>query len=390
MNVLVLGGCGIQGRAALYDLSHDAGIRRVVCADVAADSIRQVDYLQQDKIEAVALDAANASELRAVMQRDVDVVIDLLPITFMQQAVAAAIDSGISLVTTNYAYTIQPLHDRARARGVTIMAECGLDPGIDLVIYGHAARQFDTLEVLNSYCGGLPEISACDNPLNYKISWNWETVLQTQQREGVLVKDGQVVVVAPAQQHDNPFIHEIAFEGVGQLEAYPNGNAVHFTDLLGITPHIRETGRYSLRRPGWCAFWRPLKQLGCLSDTPVEGAAGVSPRQFFTRWLEPQLQYAPHEKDLAVMHNMFVGVRDGRRHKRTYNVLIERDLKTGLMGMALGVSYPACIVARMIVAGQVADKGVVSPVTSVPYEPFMAALEQRGIVVQATSEALDA
>jgi saccharopine dehydrogenase-like NADP-dependent oxidoreductase len=66
-----------------------------------------------------------------------------------------------------------------------------------------------------------------------------------------------------------PFVHEIEFPNLGSLEAIPNGDAVFFTDRMGLTETIVNTGRYSLRWPGWSAFWRPLKKLGFLSQDPV-------------------------------------------------------------------------------------------------------------------------
>ena len=55
---------------------------------------------------------------------------------------------------------LAPAAERA---GVSIMTECGLDPGIDLVLYARAARQFDTITAIDSYCGGIPEPKARDS-----------------------------------------------------------------------------------------------------------------------------------------------------------------------------------------------------------------------------------
>jgi saccharopine dehydrogenase-like NADP-dependent oxidoreductase len=244
-------------------------------------------------------------------------------------------------------------------------------------------QQFDELHVLNSYCGGIPEKKACTNPLNYKISWNWDMVLKTQKRSASVIKDQRRIDISADDQHDNPFIHEIEFPGLGKLEAFPNGNAVRFAELLGVKETIRETGRYTLRWPGWCNFWNPLKKLGFLSDDPVPGlACNITPHQFLTRLLEPKLQYRRDEKDLAVMQNVFSGIQNGKKKTIVINVLIERNLDTGLMGMAAGVSFPACIAAEMIATGVIAEKGVLSPVRHIPVAPFMTALQNRGIVIQ--------
>jgi lysine 6-dehydrogenase len=383
MNVLVLGGCGIQGKGALYDLSRNPSMNRIICADVDPERILSATYIQHERIIPTRINAQNKSEMVSLMKQDVDVVIDLLPSQFVRSVAEAAIEAGVSVVNTNYGYDVLDLHEAARQRGITIMPECGLDPGIDLVIYGYGLRQFDELHTLNSYCGGIPEKKACTNPLNYKISWNWDMVLKTQKRSASLIKDHRQVDIPAENQHDNPFIHEIEFPGLGRLEAFPNGDAARFSDLLGVKQTIRETGRYTLRWPGWCNFWRPLKKLGFLSDDPVPGLAGdITPHQFLTRMLEPRLQYQDDEKDLAVMQNVFTGIKNGKKKTVIFNVLIERDLNTGLMGMAIGVSYPACIVAEMIAAGVIPEKGVLSPIRHIPSSPFLSQLQNRGIVIE--------
>jgi saccharopine dehydrogenase-like NADP-dependent oxidoreductase len=383
MNVLVLGGCGITGKGALYDLSKNPRVNRIICADMDPSCVRSLTYVDQNKIIPEVLNATDRSALTALMKQGVDIVIDLLPSQFIRCVAEAAIEAGVSVINTNYGYDILDLHDAAQTRGIAIMPECGLDPGIDLVIYGYGMQQFDELHVLNSYCGGIPEKKACTNPLNYKISWNWDMVLKTQKRSASLIKDQRQIDISADDQHDNPFIHQIEFPGLGKLEAFPNGNAIRFAELLGVKETIRETGRYTLRWPGWCNFWNPLKKLGFLSDDPVPGLAGsITPHQFLTQLLEPKLQYGRDEKDLAVMQNVFSGIQHGKKKTIVINVLIERNLDTGLMGMAAGVSFPACIAAEMIATGEITEKGVLSPVRHIPVAPFMAALQNRGIIIE--------
>lgn len=391
MKVLVLGGCGIQGRAVLYDLSKNDQVKEIICADYDPDNIRRFKSIcDPNKVKTVKVDASEKGALAYLIKQNIDVVIDVLPPQFTKSVFEAAIEVGVNLVNTNYADEIRNLHDLAVEKGISIMPECGLDPGIDLVICGHGVKQFDEINVLNSYCGGFPEKEACDNPLNYKISWNWDAVLKSQKREGIFIKDGRKLTVSSEWQHGNDMIHEIDFPGLGRLEAFPNGNAVFYTDLLGVTKTIKETGRYSLRWPGWCAFWRLLKKLRFLSDEPVEGLpCHVTPHQFMVKLMEPQLQYRDNEKDLAVMQNIFMGTKHGKNKKIINNILIERDLKTGLLAMSLGVGYPASIVACMIGNGEINKKGILSPATDIPYGSFMERLSQRGITVDEKTEIIE-
>lgn len=383
MKIAVLGGLGLQGKAALLDLVRSETVREIVCADVSLEGWPKVkDLMDTQKIRPVQLDALSKAGLLALFSQGFHAVIDLLPLPLMTNVFEAAVEAGVSLVSTNYGKPIRHLHDAAVNAGVTLMPECGLDPGIDLVICGNAVKRFDELHVLNSYCGGIPEKKACDNPLNYKISWNWDMVLQTQKRPSVFIKDGQKLEVSATEQHENIMIHTISFPGLGELEAVPNGDAVFYTDLLGVTASVKEAGRYALRWPGWCALWSPLKKLGFLSDEPVQGLeCSLSPHRFLVKHLEPKLQYRNDEKDMVVMYNVFGGIQGGRKKTLATSLLLERDTASGLFGMSLGVGYPASIVAQMIAGGLIAGKGVLNPALDVPYEPFMAALHERGILI---------
>ena len=130
-------------------------------------------------------------------------------------------------------------------------------------------------------------------------------------------------------------------------------------------------------------LWRPLVKFKFLSDEPLAGLpCEISPHQWMAKLMEPQLQYKANEKDLAVMRDVFVGVKDGKKKKMTCDLLIERDLKTGLLAMSLGVGYPASIVAQMIGRGEIQKRGVLSPVTDIPYGAFTKGLLERGIKIE--------
>ena len=389
MKALVLGGCGIQGRAALYDLSRNSSVDQVTCADNQPDRIHSFGFLDTAKIQSIGLDANDPNALASIMDNKFDVVLDFLPPQYIRTVAEAAIKSGVNLVNTNYAYDILDLDSAAKEKGISIIPECGLDPGIDLILYNYSLRYFDKVFKLSSYCGGIPEKAACNNPLKYKISWNIIAVLKSQIRDARLIADSEHVYIPAEDQHDNAFIHSIEFPELGTLEAIPNGNAVYYVNLLKINNNLTETGRYTLRWPGWCSFWNPLKKLGFLSDEPINGLSEkVSPLEMVAKLLEPQLQYDDSEKDLCVMVNKVEGVRKGKRQILTCSLLIERDLVTGLMAMSMGVAYPACIAAEMIVKGEITKKGVLSPALDVPCDLFMDQLNKRGIKVNETIEQL--
>jgi len=390
MRILVLGGSGTQGRAAVFDLARSERVREVVSADIDSDGLDSLGAVADlSKVQGVTVDAGDHDGLVRLME-SADAIIDLLPRQFTADVCRAAVDVGVGVVNTNYADDITQFDGPARAAGVAILPECGLDPGIDLVLYGRAYRRFDRLEVIRSYCGGFPAAAASDNPLKYKASWTWEGILSSTMRDSRIIRDGRPVDIPSDRQHDPEFVHEIGFPGLGAIEAIPNGMADTFTDQLGLGDTIRETGRYALRWPGWSAFWRPLKELGFLSREPVPGLPGrASPYDMVDKLLGPQMEYREDEKDLVVMVNIFEGLLAGRPTRLTSRMLIERDLSTGLLAMSQGVGFPASIAAQMIGSGEISRTGVLSPMRHIPAGRFLEELAGRGIEIVEHEELLD-
>jgi saccharopine dehydrogenase-like NADP-dependent oxidoreductase len=236
---------------------------------------------------------------------------------------------------------------------------------------------------LYSYGGGFPEPDhADDNPLRYKISWSFETLLATYTRPALLLKDGELVSIPGTEIFKSEHIRTIEVPGLGTLEAYPNADAVRFIDLFGIGEHIKDMGRFALRWPGHAALWYALVKLGLLEDEPEEvGEIRIPPRQFLIDHLEPRLQYTENERDVAVLSARARGLKNGKQCQVTYEVVDYRDMETGLFAMNRTVGFMASIGAQMILSGAISEPGVLSPACHVPAVEALKELETRGIRV---------
>jgi saccharopine dehydrogenase-like NADP-dependent oxidoreductase len=318
------------------------------------------------------------------MAQQPDVAIDLLPVPYIGTVAAAAVRNGVHLVNTFYVLPeVRTLAGEAEERNVTILPEFGLDPGIDLVMLGEAVRGFDEVSEVITYGAGFPAPEAADNPLKYKVSWTFEGVLRSYLRAGRVIRDGQVVAIRADEMFCSEHTHHVELEGLGRLEAFPNGDALQYVDLLGLDPSaLRRLGRYTLRWPGHCAFWRTMAQLGLLADEPVtvDGVA-VNKRRYLAAAIEPLLQYGPDEQDVVVVRIEVRGRRADKERCAVYQMIDRRDLATGHTAMSRTVGYTASIGAQMIGSGALAKPGLLSPVTDVPYAPFVRELARRDIRV---------
>jgi len=390
MRVLVLGGAGLQGRVAVYDLLRTPTVSEVVCLDQTLDGLRDLTGLvATDRLRGVQAGVDDPDQLAVLMGGGFDVIVDLLPSKYLAVVAAAAIKARCSLVNTMYAHQLPAgLDAAAQDAGITIMPEAGLDPGIDLVLCALGVSRLDTVDELHSYCGGIPEPRVADaNPLRYKISWSWEGALKSYARPARLVRQGEVIDIAAAEQHNPRYVNQVDFPGVGRLEVIPNGDAITFAELLGVMPGIRATSRCTYRWPGHSALWYNLAQLGFLDDHPVPGLGGaLSPRDFLVHHLGPRLQYGPGEKDLVVMRVVVGGTRGGEHIRLTYDLVDERDLATGFLAMTRTVGFSVSMVAQMVASGEISARGVLTAVRHIPPERFLAGLQERGVVITASEE----
>jgi lysine 6-dehydrogenase len=382
MKFLLLG-AGMQGKAVLHDLCRSQEVEKIICLDVNEGALTDFQqHLNMEKIEIRQFDVQNREALVSYMQ-EADVVIDLLPGEFLALVSEAAMQAGTPLVNTMYGHMLPAdTHKKAVAAGISIMPEAGLDPGIDLVLCGYGVQHLDEVHELHSYCGGIPEEKALDNPLNYKISWSFDGVLRSYKLPARILQEGKTITIPEEELLAEEWVSELDFPGVGKLELILNGDAIIFAEALGLKD-IKTTTRGTLRWPGHSKLWHPLRQLGFLSNEPVAGLPGdISPLEFMARHLGPKLAYKKDEQDIVAMRVIAAGLKNGKKTHIEFDLLDLRDLQTGLYAMNRTVGCTASIVAQMMAQGIIHKKGLLTAVTDIPYEPFLEELARRGIVIK--------
>jgi saccharopine dehydrogenase-like NADP-dependent oxidoreductase len=90
---------------------------------------------------------------------------------------SACVAEGIHTVTSSYVSPdMMKLDADAKRKGLIMLNECGLDPGIDIMgtmkIVDDAKARGWKIVSYESFCGGLPVAEQADNPLGYKFSWS--------------------------------------------------------------------------------------------------------------------------------------------------------------------------------------------------------------------------
>jgi saccharopine dehydrogenase-like NADP-dependent oxidoreductase len=282
---------------------------------------------------------------------------------------------------------IRELDAQAKAKGLVILTEFGLDPGLDLILGAAALAELDEVHEFHAYGAGIPGPNARNNPLMYKFSWSPIGVMRSYRRPARIITAGEVVDIDPTALFEPGRHHLLDVEALGApLECYPNGDAVHYAELFGIRDTVREMARYTGRLPGHCAFWNVMVKSGFLDSTPLSvGDVRVSPMSFTTSVLasQSQFQYGDDDADVTFIR---VDVRGTRGNKAEavrviYDLVDTRDFATGFTSMQRTVGFTLARGARLILAGEPGRHGLLTPL-DVPYASVFPALERHGIHVE--------
>jgi len=267
MSIVLLGAGGFQGKAALYDLSQSSGMPDIIAADIHPKVVEMYikEWSTPNQIRIASVDADDEHNLSALLDQ-AEFIINLLPSKYAFAVADLAVARKVNLVDSGYLVDpgtlsepttkaiLEELNERAKKAGVTILRECGMDPGIDLLMCGEAVRELDEVQELISYGSGFPEAETSNNPLRYKISWTFEGVLKAYKRAGRYMKNGKIIEFSDTEMFSPSHTFTVNLPPFGDLEAYPNGDALAYADELGIREKVDSIGRFVLRWPGHLSF----------------------------------------------------------------------------------------------------------------------------------------
>jgi saccharopine dehydrogenase-like NADP-dependent oxidoreductase len=395
--VLLLG-CGAQGTAALHDLVSGDDVAHVVVVDSDRGVEARARSHPASRVAAKVVDAGDETAIAALM-READVVIEALPGPFALPMAKLAARTGVSLVSSMYLrdpqeqdagriaateLAIREIDRAAKEKGIVILPEFGLDPGLDLILGARALAELDEVEEFRAYGAGIPGPNARSNVLRYKFSWSPIGVMRSYRRPARIITGGRPVEIDAAALFEPGRHHVVELAAIGApLECYPNGDAVHYAEMFGLTGKVREMARYTGRLSGHSAFWNVMVKSGFLDSAPVAvGGAQVSPIEFTAALLtsQAQFQYGDTDEDFAWIRVDVRGVRGGKRVRVVYDLVDRRDFATGFTAMQRTVGFTLACGARLILDGALGRTGLLSPI-DVPWDLVFPALERHGIRV---------
>jgi len=328
------------------------------------------------------------------------------------------------------------MSEAAAEKGVLLLTETGLDPGIDhmgaMAVIQSIKAEGGRIKAFRSYGSGIPAPDSRSNPLNYVITWNPWNVAMAGKQGAMYLERGNVKIVPGSRIFSYTWPVEV--DDIGTLEAYPNRDSLGYIELFDLK-HADTMIRGTLRYPGWGETWQQivnlglptqdmeipdlqehtyrevlemllplnpeagattvrrlarllnisptgrimgnLEWLGLLSDEKIT-SLGNSPADMLTDLLQKKLPLHPEARDMVILHHELEVEYDDRREQVT-STMISYGEPGGFTAMAQTVGMPAAIAVKLVLTGKLQIRGTHIPINPSVYQPILEELAGEGI-----------
>ncbi|HKG34744.1 MAG TPA: saccharopine dehydrogenase C-terminal domain-containing protein [Gemmatimonadales bacterium] len=378
MKLLVLG-AGLQGCACAYDLLQNPAITQVTLADLRPDRLPK--FLAGDwngRLRTIRLDVSDSAAVRAAFAGQA-AVMSAIPYYYNGPMARAAVEGGCHFSdlggNTEIVLEQKKLHQQAEAKGISVIPDCGLAPGMVNILAAEGISRLDKAEKVKIFVGGLPQ--APEPPLNYQIVYSLEGALDYYTTPSWVLRGGRPVQVDALSE-----VESVEFPSpVGTLEAFHTGGGIS-TLPFAYQGKIDVMEYKTLRYPGHAAVVRPIRELGLLANEPIEvKGSKVVPRDVFIAAVSPKLS-KPNGRDLVALQVQVSGVRQGKATSVTFRLLDYYDAQHGISAMMRTTGYSLSITGQMQVDGRVVAKGVHTPDEAIPFRDYVTELGKRGVKIE--------
>lgn len=320
MDVLILG-AGAQGRVVADALARRGA--RVTVADINPPP------------GGLVLDARDAAAVEEAA-RGRDVAVTTLPASIGTIALPALISAGVPTVDVSFTLEL-PFHldAGARRRGVPVLVDFGVAPGLSHVLAAALVRELGEVESLRILVGGMPLEPA--PVFAHAVYFHALDLLDEYVRPARLRRGGR-------DESPDPLSETTRWsdEEAGELDAFPSDG---LRSLLTSFPGIPQMEELTLRMPGHLGAMAALRAMGLLEAESLAGTARALERRF------PGAEYPDR---------LLMEVQAKREEEaRAFRVHVE--CKDGLTAMSRATAFTAAAGAVVLAEGAFSEPGVHGP-----------------------------
>jgi lysine 6-dehydrogenase len=346
MKVAVLG-AGMVGSAIALDLSPGFD---VTAFDVSEKNLALISK-RNSNIETKQADLENYQAYSELLN-GFDIVVTAVPGFMGYKTLEAAINCGMDIVDISFLpEDVLQLDKLAKEKGVTVITDCGVAPGMSNFIIGRYNEEMN-IDGIEIYVGGLPKVRK--KPFQYKAPFSPADVIEEYIRPARLMENGHIVV-RPALSE----VEWIHFDDLGTLEAF---NTDGLRSLLYTMPHIKNQKEKTMRYPGHVEIIRSLKESGFFNEDPLDvDGTKISPLKVTSQILFNEWKLGLEEEELTVMKVKAIGKKDGEPTTVEWNLLDLYDQETKISSMARTTGYTCTAAVNLIAQKLFNEKGVYPP-----------------------------
>lgn len=378
MKFLVLG-AGKMGYAVAYDLIRSPKVEKVVLTDRSEAILKSTaDRLKDPKLVPALVDVANERELGQLME-EVDVAISCVTYEHNYELTKLALSTRTHFVDLGGNEELVRrqflLDELAKERGVSIIPDAGLAPGMVSLLAASAAESLDEVYDMRIRVGGVP-IDREINTLGYAQVFSVEGLINEYSEDCTLIRDGKLLQLPALSE-----LEEIEFPPpFGRMEAFNTSGGIS-TLPQSYLNRIQHLDYKTVRYIGHCQAIRAMQELGFFSPEKFNGSE-LSPRAVLAGQLAKHLPVG--EPDAVLLRVSVSGNKSGKPSQLVFDCVDYADQAVGLSAMMRMTAFPASILGQMLARGDINKRGVLRQEESVPTRLFLTELSGRGIAIKMT------
>lgn len=344
--ILVLGG-GLVGGPIVLDLAKDKDVK-VTLADISKDTLNRITDQRVLKIQA---DLSDVNELKTLVA-DYDLIVNAVPGFMGYNTLKQCIEAGKDVIDIAfYPEDVFTLSDLAKEKGVTVIADMGVAPGMSNMLTAYAASKLEKCSNVEIYVGGIPKVRK--KPWEYKAVFSPTDVIEEYTRPARVVENGVIVTKEPLTE-----VEHLEFENIGTLEAF-NSDGLRSILFTIDAPDMKEK---TLRYPGYAEKVKLLADNGFFESTEVDvDGKKIKPIDLTSKLLFDQWKLKEGEVDITVMRIIVEGEKEGKKLRYQFDLHDEYDPETGIHSMARTTGYAATMAARLLLGGFYKETGISVP-----------------------------
>lgn len=376
MKITVLG-AGAMGSAVAHDLCRRAEVTRVQVCETRPAVLRAFRAeLTHAKLRTYEADARDGPALEPILTGSACVVSCVAP-EHNPRLAALALHAGAHFVDLGGPDAVVEqelaLGPQAEERQRWIVPNAGLAPGLVNVLCMRGIARFDHATAARIRVGDVPTDHR--EPFDYRLAHSAEKLIEDYTHPVAVLHGGRLEHCPPLSGVEPVEIGH----GFDTLEAfYAAGGLGSLAKAL--EGKLDRLDVKTLRYPGHADRMRFLLDLGLADKTALDIRTHLTYRDVLVRRLRQRLGGAYH--DAVLVRVEVEGMLDEQPRTLTYEMVDRFDEATGLSAMQRCTAFPAAAIAVLLAERAVPGGGACPPEHIVPFEPFFAALAERGIEVE--------